>query len=339
MRKALSGVLLIVIVAGVSLAAWLHFRSNAGSAISTTTTTATTAPASGPLAPLTGLPDPGGAALTRPALTVKIENTPEAMPQWGINQADVVYEEIVNGGITRLAAVFNSQAPAKIGPVRSVRPTDTQVVWPLGGIFAFSGGAPYAINSISTAPVKLVDESSAGAAMFRDLSRQPPHNLYGVGPALFKFGGTPTPPPKLFSYLTSTDKVIGTKVAHFVVPFPSIYSVTWTWDAATASWDRTLFGTADITGTNVRESPKNVIVMWVNYVNGVGTMASYANLQGSGPASFFIDGKQVQGTWSRGTSPGDVLTYQTKTGKVVKFTPGQTWVELLDSGVSLNVTP
>ena len=68
-------------------------------------------------------------------------------------------------------------------------------------------------------------------------------------------------------------------------------------------------------------------------------MASYANLQGSGPASFFIDGKQVQGTWSRGTSPGDVLTYQTKTGKVVKFTPGQTWVELLDSGVSLNVTP
>jgi len=56
----------------------------------------------------------------------------------GIDQADVVYEEIVNGGITRLAAIFNSHAPAKVGPVRSVRPTDTQVVWPLGGIFAYS---------------------------------------------------------------------------------------------------------------------------------------------------------------------------------------------------------
>ncbi|MBW4077328.1 MAG: DUF3048 domain-containing protein [Acidobacteria bacterium] len=337
MRKALSGVLLIVIVAGVSLAAWLHFRSSAGSALSTTTT-ATTLPANQPIAPLTGMPDPGGAALTRSALTVKIENTPEAMPQWGINQADVVYEEIVNGGITRLAAVFNSQAPAKIGPVRSVRPTDTQVVWPLGGIFAFSGGAQYALDSIATAPVKLVDESNAGAAMFRDLSRQPPHNLYGVAPALFKFGGTPTPPPKLFTYRTSTEKVIGAPVAHFVVPFPSIYAVTWTWDAATASWDRTLFGAPDITGTGVRESPKNVIVMWVNYVNGIGTMASYANLQGSGPASFFIDGKQQLGTWSRGSSPGDVLTYQAKNGQAVKLTPGQTWVELLNTGVPLSVT-
>ena len=150
-----------------------------------------------PTAPLTGLPDPGGAALTRPALTVKIENTPEALPQWGINQADVVYEEIVNGGITRLAAIFNSQAPAKIGPVRSVRPTDTQVVWPLGGIFAFSGGAPYAIDSIETAPVKLIDESSAGTAMFRDPDLEAPHNLFAIGSALFAFKGTPTPPPAL----------------------------------------------------------------------------------------------------------------------------------------------
>ena len=337
MRKALSGVVLIIIVAGAGLAAWLYFRGNTAPSVNSTTSTSTTV--SAPMAPLTGLPDPGGASLRRPALTVKIENTPEAMPQWGVNQADVVYEEIVNGGITRLAAVFNSQAPAKVGPVRSVRPTDTQVVWPLGGIFAFSGGAQYALDSIATAPVKLVDESSAGAAMFRDPNRLAPHNLYGVAASLFKFGGTPTPPPKLFNYRTSSEKVVGTKVAHFVVPFPSIYPVTWTWDATSSSWDRTLFGTPDITGTNVRESPKNVIVMWVNYVNGIGTMASYANLQGSGPASFFIDGKQVLGTWSRGASQSDVLSYQTKSGQPVKFTPGQTWVELLNAGVPLSVTP
>src|ERR1035437_7049291 len=78
-----------------------------------------------PTAPLTGFVDPSGTALQRPALTVKVENTPQALPQWGIDKADVVYEEIVNGGITRLAAIFNSEAPAKVGPVRSVRPTDT----------------------------------------------------------------------------------------------------------------------------------------------------------------------------------------------------------------------
>ena len=100
------------------------------------------------VAALTGLPDPTAVTKRRSALTIKMDNTPQAHPQYGVNRADVVYEEIVNGGITRLAAIFNSHAPIKVGPVRSVRPTDTQVVWPLGGIFAYSGGAPYAVASI-----------------------------------------------------------------------------------------------------------------------------------------------------------------------------------------------
>src|SRR5690348_9771369 len=86
-----------------------------------------------PIAPLTGLPDPGGVANHRPAITVKINNT-DARPQAGIDQADVVYEEVVEGGITRLAAIFNSHAPDKVGPVRSVRRTDQSIVWPVGGV-------------------------------------------------------------------------------------------------------------------------------------------------------------------------------------------------------------
>jgi hypothetical protein len=335
MRKLLV-LVAVVVLAGAAIVAWSRVR---GTSTTTTTSTSTTTTIAVPVAPLTGLPDPGGAALTRSALTVKIENTPQALPQWGIDQADVVYEEIVNGGITRLAAIFNSHAPNKVGPVRSVRPTDTQVVWPIGGIFAYSGGAAYAVASISTAPVKLIDESSAGTAMFRDNSLQAPHNLFAVAPLLFKFGGTPTPPRSLFSYRSATQKVVGTAVARFVVPFPSMYPVTWTWDTATASWDRTLFGQPDVTGTGVRESPKNVVVMWVNYVNGIGTEASYANLQGSGTATVFSDGKEVQGTWSRGASKADVVTYQTKSGTVIKLTPGQTWVELLNVGVPLTLTP
>ena len=95
--------------------------------------------------------------------------------------------------------------------MRSVRPTDTQVVWPIGGIFAYSGGAPYAVASISTAPVKLVDESSAGAAMFRDPDLYAPHNLFAIAPKLFAFGGTPVPPPPLFSYRTAKQKAGGAR--------------------------------------------------------------------------------------------------------------------------------
>jgi hypothetical protein len=337
MRKTVPSIVAVVVVLAIGGVAYFHFRKSTPTA-TTTTTTSTTLPQY-PTAPLTGLPDPTGLSVKRPALTVKIENTPEALPQWGIDQADVVYEEIVNGGITRLAAIFNSHAPVKVGPVRSVRPTDTQVVWPLGGIFAYSGGAPYAVASISTVPgLKLIDESSAGTAMFRDPDLYPPHNLFAIAPQLFAFGGTPVPPPSLFSYRSATQEAGGLPVTSFVVPFPSIYPVTWTWDTATSSWDRTLFGKADVTGTGVRESPKNVIVMWVNYVNGIGTEASYANLQGSGTAAFFVDGKETTGTWSRGPSKGDVIQYKTADGKTALLTPGQTWVELLNVGATLSVT-
>ncbi len=95
------------------------------------------------------------------------------------------------------------------------------------------------------------------------------------------------PPPALFTYRANTKPVAGSTVASFVVGFPSIYPVTWTWDATSGSWDRTLFGKADVTGTGVRESPKNVIVMNVNYVNGIGTENSYADLQGTGTAEVF----------------------------------------------------
>ncbi|MDE3044150.1 MAG: DUF3048 domain-containing protein [Acidobacteriota bacterium] len=338
MRKYWMAVLAIVVVgAGAAVGLLTRHRASSGPTAATTSTSA--APVAN--APLTGLPDPSGLSATRPALTVKIENTPDALPQWGVESADVVYEEIVNGGITRLAAVFNSHAPAKIGPVRSVRPTDTQIVFPLGGIFAYSGGAAYAVASISTAPVKLVDESAAGTAMFRDPTRVAPHNLYAIGPKLFAFGGSPVPPPALFNYrsVTSSPSTKGQlKVDSFVVPFPSIYPVTWTWNATTTSWDRTLFGQPDVTGTGVRESPKNVVVMFVNYVNGIGTMASYANLQGSGTADVFTNGHEIAGTWSRGSSKSDVVTYRDAKGQPILMTPGQTWVELLNVGAPLSVT-
>ncbi len=331
MRKLLTLIVLaLVIIAGISLWPKIHSTQNSSP------TTTSVAPS---IAPLTGLPDPSGLSLTRSALTVKIENTPDAMPQWGVTKADDVYEEIVNGGITRLAAVFNSSAPTQIGPVRSVRPTDTQIVYPIGGIFAFSGGAQYAINSIMTAPVKLINQTSAGTAMYRDPKRQAPHNLYAIGESLFAFGGNPTPPQPLFSYRSIGKKVKGASVASFTVGFPSIYPVTWNWNPSTKSWDRSIFGNADITGTGERESPKNVIVMFVNYINGIGTMNSYGDLQGSGTVQVFTAGKVIQGTWSRGSVMSDPIIYKTLSGKTIEMAPGQSWVELLNTGGKVTVTP
>ncbi|MBU6515244.1 MAG: DUF3048 domain-containing protein [Acidobacteriota bacterium] len=328
----------VVIVIGIVVIVLTQGSSKNSPSSATGTSTTTTSP-HGPIAPLTGLPDPSGTALKRPAVVVKIEDDTNSLPQWGVDQADVVYEEIINGGIPRLAAVFNQNAPARVGPIRSVRPTDTQIVGPIGGIFAFSGGAPYAIASISTAPVKLVDESAAGAAMFRDPSRQAPYNLFGSVASIYALGGgTPVPPQPLFQYRPLGQPAVGVTVSKFVVNFPSIYPMTWTWNATTHSWDRsTQFAGADYTANHVRESPKNVIVNYVNYVNGVGAFTSYANLQSGGVADVFTDGKEIVGTWAR-HSKNTPIVYLDSKGKAIRLTPGQTWVELLNNGAPVTVT-
>ena len=312
--------------------------SGTPSTTSTTSTTTTFSAPKVPTAPLTGLPDPHHVTTSRSALTIKIDNTPQAMPQYGIQDADVVYEEIVEGGITRLAAIFNSRTPTVVGPVRSVRRTDREIVFPIGGIFAFSGGAQYAVRSIETAPVKLYDQFNAGDTMFRDATRPPPHNLFANTALLMKKDGLPRPPPALFTYRSTGQNALGPRVKSFVVGFESGYEASYAWNSTTRSWDRSLFGAPDVTANGARLSPKNVIVMYVNYVGGVGVIDSYTQLIGSGKVEIFTDGRVERGTWQRANLRRRTV-YLDAAGKAIGLTPGQTWVELLDEAESVTVTP
>ena len=175
-------------------------------------------------------------------LSVKIENTPEARGRRpGIEAADIVWDEVVEGEITRLPRdVPVAGRPTSSGPIRSVRLTDPLIVWPVGGIFAYSGGAPGTRSTPSTqAPVKLVDESKAGDAMFRDRAARAPHNLFAKPALLWAFGGTPVPPPPLFQYLAAGAKPTGTPAsvgAHRVHAASTRSS--YTWDAASGTWLR-----------------------------------------------------------------------------------------------------
>src|ERR1700722_2090044 len=344
MRRRVTIALALAVSSSAFFAVGAHAASTttttgASSSPSTTTlpTTTTTKPSSRSVAPLTGLPYPKRLLKNRSALTIKIDNTPEAHPQFGVSEADVVYEEIVEGGITRLAAIFYSHLPSIVGPVRSVRRTDREIVFPIGGIFAFSGGAEYAVKSIETAPVKLYDQTNAGSAMYRDPDRPAPHNLLANGILLMKKDGKPRPPPALFTYLTKSQTFNGPPVKAFTVGFASAYAATYTWNTATKSWDRSIFGAPDVTAEGVRISPKNVIVMTVDYVGGVGVIDSYAQLIGSGPVEVFSQGKIERGTWARPNLRHRTI-YRTAQGKVINLTPGQTWVELMSVGERVSVT-
>ena len=284
-----------------------------------------------PTAPLTGLPDPTGASQTHSSLGVKIENTPEARPQSGLNVADIVYEEVVEGGITRFWAFFNTQAPTNVGPIRSVRFMDPNIVTPFGGVIAFSGGTPDNVALIRQTPTVQVDENNAGDAFFREPTRFAPHNLYGVTAKLWDRGGTPVPPKPMFEYLAKGEAFAGEGIDQFRIGFDAGYDPTYTWDPTLMAWKRS-YGTApfmDVSGKQV--APTNVIVQFVNYPAG-----SEGELIGQGDAWVFSDNKLVKGRWVKQDAASPTLFLSTSLAPI-KLTPGQTYVELAPTGAAVDL--
>lgn len=329
-----------VLVAGTILAACGGGGGEEATKRSTTTTTTTpstttTAPPP-PNAPLTGLPDPSGESVKRPAVSVKVENTAAAVPQAGLDQADVVYEEVVEGNITRLLAMFNSQVPPVIGPVRSVRAIDPDIVWAVGGVFAFSGGAQGNVDAAQAAPVIVITENNTDI-LVRNADGQPPrdapHNLYALGPQLFAAGGQPVPPPALFQYYAKDQLAspFAPGVLSFHVGFDAGYDSTYRWDAASGTWLREFLGGPHLTVGGKQVAPTNVVIQFTEY-----TGEAEGNTVGEGDVWIFSDGQLRTGRWIR-PDHGQPARYVDPAGQPLLLRPGQTWVELLPVGNPVDV--
>jgi hypothetical protein len=324
-------------------------KSTASSSGATTTLAATTTTAP-PVAPLTGLPVADPAVLARPALVVKIDNADggggnSARPQMGINQADVVYEEMVEGSVTRLAAIFHSQGSDPVGPVRSARTTDVAVFSPLNRpLFAWSGANPDFAAIIRSSPLIDVGYDAASDQYLRrnDFGHQAPHNLYTLTSDLFALAPPDAKPPgPLFTYRASgvLPPATAPAVASTHLEFgggSGSAPVDWTWDAASGKFLRDQKGTPDVDETGVQVAAANVVVLLVGYhdtgyVDVSGTPVPEADLVGTGECWILTNGQLVAGTWSK-TAPEAITTYADATGAPIGLTPGQTWVELTPLG-------
>lgn len=297
---------------------------------STRTTTGT-----GAVAPLTGRPDPSGAARRRPALDVKIENTPDARPQSGLDTADVVYEEQVEGGITRFWALFNSTTPGDVGPIRSVRAMDPNIVTPVGGIAAFSGGTLPNETRIRDAPVTWVDETNAGAAYYRTTTRAAPHNLYGHAALLWQRPARPVPPPALFHYTDRVNGHAGTRAATVTVGFAPPYNVTYRYQPAPHTWARSYGTTPHVAASGRSLAPTNVVIQFVTY-DGLGDARLVGDTAGQ-RAWVLRDGVRIAGHWSK-PDAATPTRYTDATGAPIGLRPGRTWVELLPAGAPVQVS-
>lgn len=330
----------------------------ASSTTGATTTTAaatTTTAVPVPTAPLTGLPQTVEAYLNRPALVVKIDNHVQALPQTGLNQADIVYEEKVEG-ISRFAAVFQSTDAtwsednpdlAVVGPIRSARTTDIDIIAALSKpLLAWSGGNAGVVRAVRGAAEngEITDvgysQFSKEGGWFRDRTRNvdSEHTLYANMRAIYTLAPPDQAPPgPVFEFRGPSDTLAGEDALGTKLLVGST-QVQWQWDPDSQAWLRFQNGDPHEDSNDQVINPANVVVMFVDYKRSSADPKSpEAVTVGEGEVWVFTGGKLIRGTWKR----EDRLKPATLTdaaGQPIKLTPGRTWVELPEPG-GANVIP
>lgn len=291
--------------------------------------------AMGPQYPLTGLPAPSEDKAARPVLMVKIDNHPQSRPQTGLDRADVVFD-LRAEGITRFAAVFQSDVPDPVGPVRSSRTSDFDLLRGFDRpLYASSGGNDYVAAGLRSLPIVSLTNLTR-REYFRDASRPAPHNLYVNASDLYALAPDDIPAPEpWFTYRRDTGSLpdTATAVAGPVrISFRGSPVVTHTWSSTVGGWLRTQDRTPHTTAEGDQLAPENVVIMVTDYsTSPADSISPEVRSTGDGPVVVLTDGHAIAGRWSRPTA-SDRLELTDGNGDVIALTPGRTWVLMPESG-------
>ncbi len=296
------------------------------------------APEVPPVWPLTGVagqPDP------RPAIAVKIENTSAARPQSGLEQADVVWETIVEFEVSRFVAVFHSQAPEEIGPIRSVRPMDPLIVAPLHGMLVFSGGQPGILAEAAASGAQIISHDAGAPGLHRVSSRSAPHNVYG---SLSTWWGIAeagrTAPGEQFVFARSAERAAavtgGTPAGTLDFRLSGQSHPVWSWDAGSGTWLRSEGSSPATAASGARLSAVNVVAITAGHPNtgygaqGGAPVPTY-ELVGSGDAVIATGGQTIAARWQKDAADQPMRLFLPD-GSAATLAPGNTWVELVPAG-------
>ncbi len=274
--------------------------------------------------PLTGLPVTGSTP-DRPVLVTKIDNTSSSRPQVGLKKADLITEELVEGGMTRLAVFFYSQIPGVVGPVRSMRASDIGIVKPAHAVIVASGAAPPTIGRLKAAKVTYFTEGGPG--YFRDGSRRSPYNLMVNLPQLAKTVAKKAIVPA--SYLPwgeESDFAGGRAAKEIDAVFSRSHTTAWRYKGGKYE-NLNSFAEA---GSQFQ--PDSVLVIRVRqgdagYLDPAGNPVPETIYSGKGSMMLFHKGEVVSGTWKKSTKQTPVQL-STKAGPL-KVPAGHVWVELV----------
>ena len=274
-----------------------------------------------------------------PVLVVKVDDTNEAHPQIGLEDADVVYIEQVEGGLTRLAAVFSSTIPTRVGPVRSARISDIDILSQYGHVaFAYSGAQKKFLPVIAAANVQNLGAQSQSPTIYTtDPTRNPPYAMVLRADLLMQ-------KTVAVNYVIEKAKSVGWKFSHAPVGGKPTSSVTLHWPAASykAEWSesqkRWLLlhnSTLDLAQSGKTLGPTTLVIQMVSitpsqYHDKVGGVTPFSQTVGTGTGFILRDGKTYAATWSRSSAQVGT-TWSLSDGSEISFAPGQVWVALTDT--------
>jgi len=276
--------------------------------------------------PLTGLPEKRSALRRYPVLVLKMDNTASSSPQLGLGSADLVVEELVEGGVTRLAAFFYSDIPGTVGPVRSMRASDIGIVAPAEATVVTSGAASVTISRIRRAGIDFVGEGSPG--FFRESSRSAPYNLMtDLGAVAESLKGKARRADDYLTFGTSADLPKGQPANRLTARFSQAHATEWVYrkrhyvntNTLAAAGDEFTADTVLVLGVEVGDA---------GYRDPAGNFVPETLLEGDGAALLFHRGKAVPAQWTK-QSLDSPLELSTTDGAPLAVPAGHTWIELL----------
>lgn len=324
-KTALVAAAVVVVVAGLVAGAIFALTGRTTPA-NQTASTATPSPGLPLVSPFTGEP----VSRLKPVLAVKIDNIVYARPQTGLTRADIIYALPVEGGLSRLMAIFSTHLPRVVGPVRSAREDDIELLRQFGRpAFAYSGATNTLLPYIHQT-ARIVDlYAGIAGGYFRGTNRIAPYNLYAYPKQLlaqapkasiahdigFRFGPAPAG---------------GKATRSASVSYP-MASFRFTWSPAKGRWLVSMDGTPAVTTDGGRLSAATVVIQYTTVRTSrfieYGSRPPYAESTGSGTALVLRDGKAWTAHWSRPDADGGT-TFTTASGQPMTFAPGQVWVVL-----------
>lgn len=341
----------VAVVVAVTVGVVLGLRGDtAGPVAAPTTTTTTPTPTPTPMPtptlrapayPLTGLPLPKDADVAHPAVAVKVSNVRQAQPQAGLDRADIVFVTPIGVSYTRLIAVFHSQLPTRVGPVRSARPMDVQLLSPMVPVFGHTMAARWVmayVNSVPGLDSRGTMQVAAGSGGYRIDSRRPsPDHVFANPVRLLELSKLKKAPKPYFSYAADLGAASAAAAegrgAGVSIPYGPGWTSSWAWDKKSKRYLRSEPWGAHRLENGKQVSATNVLVLHVASAQrkfGGGGGASLPVLQLTNASGKFValaGGHSVTGTWSK-RADSDNFVLKTADGKPLELAPGTTWVEL-----------